>query len=189
MTKAKRRRANHQHRWVFCRLDPLLYNRLIRRFQTAAEREEEGRKKGYGGVLEAELWRVEAEREVKMRDGEKGHDNDDDDNDDHNNTDESEELVVSEVQMQKLKGLDERPYKGEAPQQQGNGIAEAEEATYDVDDDVDAEPVPSDQDAGRRQWRELMEAQFLRGEDADFDYRSVDQSEEFDDHAWEDGRE
>ncbi|KAL8761517.1 MAG: hypothetical protein Q9184_002366 [Pyrenodesmia sp. 2 TL-2023] len=40
--------------------DPLAYDRLIRRFQSAAEREAEGRRKGYSGVLEADLWRSEA---------------------------------------------------------------------------------------------------------------------------------
>ncbi|KAK5042940.1 hypothetical protein LTR84_011996 [Exophiala bonariae] len=40
--------------------DPLLYDRLIRRFQTPAEREAEGRSKGYSGILEADLWRSEA---------------------------------------------------------------------------------------------------------------------------------
>jgi len=41
-------------------LDPLLYDRLIRRFQTAEEREKEGRERGYSGVLEANLVRSEA---------------------------------------------------------------------------------------------------------------------------------
>ena len=40
--------------------DPLLYDRLIRRFQSRAEREAEGRTKGFSGVLEADLWRSEA---------------------------------------------------------------------------------------------------------------------------------
>ncbi|KAL8920409.1 MAG: hypothetical protein Q9208_006290 [Pyrenodesmia sp. 3 TL-2023] len=40
--------------------DPLAYDRLIRRFQSAAEREAEGKRKGYSGVLEADLWRSEA---------------------------------------------------------------------------------------------------------------------------------
>ncbi|MCJ1378858.1 hypothetical protein MMC17_001957 [Xylographa soralifera] len=44
--------------------DPLSYDRLVRRFQTPAEREEEGRKKGYSGVLEADLWRSEAKIEA-----------------------------------------------------------------------------------------------------------------------------
>ncbi|ORY67475.1 coiled-coil domain-containing protein-domain-containing protein [Pseudomassariella vexata] len=40
--------------------DPLLYDALIRRFQTAEERETEGRNKGYSRVLEVDLLRGEA---------------------------------------------------------------------------------------------------------------------------------
>jgi hypothetical protein len=40
--------------------DPLLYDRLVRRFQTPAEREAEGRAKGFSGVLQADLYRSEA---------------------------------------------------------------------------------------------------------------------------------
>lgn len=40
--------------------DPLLYDRCVRRFQSAAEREADGRAKGYSGVLEADLYRSEA---------------------------------------------------------------------------------------------------------------------------------
>ncbi|PNS17968.1 hypothetical protein CAC42_3927 [Sphaceloma murrayae] len=40
--------------------DPLLYDRMIRHFQSAAEREEDGKKKGYSGKLEADLTRAEA---------------------------------------------------------------------------------------------------------------------------------
>ncbi|KAJ5317548.1 hypothetical protein PENANT_c079G06194 [Penicillium antarcticum] len=40
--------------------DPLLYDRLIRRFQTPQEREEAGRAKGFSGILQADLLRSEA---------------------------------------------------------------------------------------------------------------------------------
>ncbi|KAI1091945.1 coiled-coil domain-containing protein-domain-containing protein [Rostrohypoxylon terebratum] len=40
--------------------DPLLYDALIRRFQSPAEREKEGRTKGYSRVLEVDLIRGEA---------------------------------------------------------------------------------------------------------------------------------
>ncbi|KAI0017878.1 hypothetical protein F4780DRAFT_781874 [Xylariomycetidae sp. FL0641] len=40
--------------------DPLLYDALVRRFQTAAERERAGRAQGYGRVLEMDLMRGEA---------------------------------------------------------------------------------------------------------------------------------
>ncbi|KAK4039587.1 hypothetical protein C8A01DRAFT_16451 [Parachaetomium inaequale] len=46
--------------------DPLLYDHLIRRFQTPAEREAEGRAKGYARVLEGSLLRGE-ERLAKLR--------------------------------------------------------------------------------------------------------------------------
>ncbi|PVH99151.1 hypothetical protein DM02DRAFT_615259 [Periconia macrospinosa] len=42
--------------------DPLLYDRLIRRFQTTGEREAEGLRKGFAGDLTAQLWRAEAKK-------------------------------------------------------------------------------------------------------------------------------
>lgn len=44
--------------------DPLLYDRLIRRFQNASEREAEGQRKGFSGVMAADLWRAEAKKEA-----------------------------------------------------------------------------------------------------------------------------
>jgi len=44
--------------------DPLLYDRLVRRFQSATEREAEGRRKGYSGVLEADILRSEAKMDA-----------------------------------------------------------------------------------------------------------------------------
>ena len=44
--------------------DPLLYDRLIRRFQTPSEREKQGRERGYSGILEANLVRSEAKLEA-----------------------------------------------------------------------------------------------------------------------------
>lgn len=47
-----------------------MYDRLIRRFQSTAERKEDAKKKGYAGVLEADLWRVEAKLEaLRQKDG------------------------------------------------------------------------------------------------------------------------
>jgi hypothetical protein len=44
------------------RIDPLGYDRLVRRFQSASEREAEGKRKGYAGVLEADMFRAEARK-------------------------------------------------------------------------------------------------------------------------------
>ena len=45
-------------------VDPLLYDRLIRRFQSTAEREAEGRSKGFSGVLQSDLLRSEAKMDA-----------------------------------------------------------------------------------------------------------------------------
>lgn len=45
---------------LICFPDPLLYDRLVRKFQTPAEREVEGKAKGYSRVLESSLLRGEA---------------------------------------------------------------------------------------------------------------------------------
>lgn len=44
--------------------DPLLYDRLVRRHQSAAEREAQGRSRGYADILEADLIRSEAKLEA-----------------------------------------------------------------------------------------------------------------------------
>ncbi|KAJ4017980.1 hypothetical protein NW752_001890 [Fusarium irregulare] len=49
--------------------DPVLYERLVKRFQTASEREAEGKAKGYGRTLEADLQRGESKlRQLKEDD-------------------------------------------------------------------------------------------------------------------------
>ncbi|MCJ1402805.1 hypothetical protein MMC11_006026 [Xylographa trunciseda] len=67
-TKNRRKRYLDLHPEYFSSslelADPLSYDRLVRRFQTTAEREEEGRRMGYSGVLEADLWRSEAKIEA-----------------------------------------------------------------------------------------------------------------------------
>lgn len=49
--------------------DPLLYDRLIRQYQSAAEREAQGRARGWSGVLEADLTRAEAKVAALAADG------------------------------------------------------------------------------------------------------------------------
>jgi hypothetical protein len=117
--------------------DPLLYDRLIRRFQTTAEREAEGRQKGYSGVLEADLWRSEAKLEALAR------------------PDTNSAFAYK------------RGPNGEI-------IAE------------DKDEVPRDKEEGWKRWQYEMQMRFLRGDDDDFNYSTVDQSEEYDDLAEED---
>ncbi|KAM0670946.1 hypothetical protein MY8738_007232 [Beauveria namnaoensis] len=60
----RRRDYLHRHPSYFDNIehelaDPILYERLVKRHQSAAEREAEGRAKGYGRTLEADLVRGE----------------------------------------------------------------------------------------------------------------------------------
>ncbi|TID27053.1 hypothetical protein E2P81_ATG01508 [Venturia nashicola] len=117
--------------------DPLMYDRLVRRFQTPAEREAEGRDKGYSGVLEADLRRSEAKLQAIA-------------NPDPNAT------------FTYIRGPD------------GEIIPE------------EKEDVPVDKDEGFARWKYEMELRFLRGDDHDFEYVDVDESDEYDDIAEED---
>lgn len=115
--------------------DPLLYDRLIRRFQSAAERETEGRVKGYSGILEADLLRSEAKMEALAH-------------------------PDPNVALQYSRGPN-----GEIVADDGDG--------------------PADKEEGKEVWRKVMEMRFLGGGDGDFDYREVDDNEEWDDNAQE----
>lgn len=113
--------------------DPLLYDRLVRRFQTPAEREAEGRAKGYSGVLEADLLRSEAKLQAL-------------------HSPESSSIAVRRGPNGEILAVDE-----------------------DSDDEVKTK------EEGLARWRDDMGQRFLRGEDRDFRYEEVDESEEWDD--------
>ena len=49
--------------------------------------------------------------------------------------------------------------------------------------------VPMNKEEGLQRWRKEMEGMFLRGEDPDFDYPLVDESEEYDDRGLEEREE
>ncbi|KAJ5804216.1 uncharacterized protein N7518_000519 [Penicillium psychrosexuale] len=114
--------------------DPLLYDRLIRRFQTAQEREAEGRAKGFSGVLETDLLRSEAKMDAIS-------------NPDPN------------AMMTYTRGPD------------GEILAE------------DRDEIPPNKEEGERLWRWEMGLRFMQGNDSDFDYETVDQNDDYDDHS------
>ncbi|KAL8818199.1 MAG: hypothetical protein Q9191_007993 [Dirinaria sp. TL-2023a] len=101
------------------------------------EREAEGRKKGYSGTLEADLWRSEAKVQALAN--------------------------PSDASLMTYR-------RGEG----GEIIAE------------EKDEIPQDKEEGLQRWRKQMELMFLRGEDPDFNYPNVDDSEEFDDRGIED---
>ncbi|KAF2758424.1 hypothetical protein EJ05DRAFT_351033 [Pseudovirgaria hyperparasitica] len=117
--------------------DPLLYDRLIRRFQSSSEREAEGRAKGYSGILEADILRSEAKLNALAH------------------PDPNSILTYK-------RGPD------------GEILAE------------DKDDVPVNQEEGRARWVYEMEMRFIRGDDKDFEYKTVDDNEDLDDISEED---
>ncbi|KAH8590749.1 coiled-coil domain-containing protein-domain-containing protein [Bisporella sp. PMI_857] len=123
--------------------DPLLYDRCIRRFQSAAEREADGRSKGYSGVLEADLYRSEA----------------------------------------KLAALKGKTTDGEPVQSSTSTMVPFVSYVRGEDGEVlpeDPDEIPKTKEDGFQRWKFEMTVKFLRGDDKDFDYKEVDESEEWD---------
>ena len=122
----------------------MLYDRCVRRFQTTAEREADGRSKGYSGILEADLYRSEA----------------------------------------KLAALKGQSSNGEAATSASEGSLPFVSYVRGEDGEVlpeDPDEIPNSKEEGFERWKFEMTIKFLRGEDPDFDYREVDESEELDD--------
>ncbi|KAF9894538.1 hypothetical protein FE257_006423 [Aspergillus nanangensis] len=112
--------------------DPLLYDRLIRRFQTTAEREAEGRAKGFSGVLQADISR-------------------------------------SEAKLDALAHPDPHSMLSYTRGPNGEILAE------------DKDEIPASKEDGEQLWQWEMTLRFLRGEDDDFDYMTVDENDDYDD--------
>ncbi|KAF3010902.1 hypothetical protein E8E13_009847 [Curvularia kusanoi] len=112
--------------------DPLLYDRLIRRFQTAREREAEGQRKGFSGQMSTDLWRAEAKKDA-------------------------------------LKHTDPKSLFIYSRGPQGQIVEE------------DKDEVPMTKEEGKNWWTDEMTQRFLSGADHDFDYRTVDHNDKYDD--------
>lgn len=121
----------------------MLYDRCIRRFQTAAEREADGRSKGYSGVLEADLHRSEAKLAALHGENDRG-----------NRAHAGSESSVSFVSYA-------RGPSGEI-----------------LPEDLDE--IPSSKEDGFERWKFGMTLKFLKGEDPDFNYAEIDESNEWD---------
>jgi hypothetical protein len=124
-----------------CRLtytiDPLLYDRCIRRFQSAAEREADGKRKGYSGVLEADLYRSEAK-------------------------------LAALTTPPSPPSISSVPFVSYARGENGEVLPEEEDE------------IPKSKEEGMDRWKFEMTIKFLKGEDKDFDYKSVDEDEKWD---------
>lgn len=121
--------------------NPLLYDRLIRHFQTPQERAIERRQKGYAETLEADLLRSEAR--------------------------------LDEAQDPEVHSSYTRTEDGEIVQ------------FPDPRDEATGDFESLTREEARERWVDIMTVRFLRGDDEDFDYGKVDESEELDDRRAE----
>lgn len=138
--------------------DPDLYDTVVRRFQTPAEREAEGRSRGWGKVLESSLMRGEArlERVASSLTGDAPlprppHP--------HSTTSSARKTSLSEVTS-------------------GDMAAAAAAATAVDAGLVDSKPTTKEE--GRAAWEEFLRERFVAGADEEFDYAQVDGNEELD---------
>lgn len=136
-----------------------MYDRLIRRFQSPAERKEDAKKKGYAGVLEADLWRGEAKLEaLREKDGY------------------SSSVTVTTRKKEAMSG-------GESTSESDTGLIIGRKQMFDFIDDDD-EDEPRNKADGEKMWRKEIERRFVAGRDEDFE-----EYDDVDDGRWDDGLE
>jgi len=130
--------------------DPLLYDRCIRRFQSASEREADGRAKGYSGVLEADMYRTEAKIAALRPESP------------------SQTPSSSRTKPPNEEAAGFVPFVSYLRGSHGEVLPEEEDE------------VPKSKEEGFERWKFGMTVRFLRGDDEDFDYGAVDGSDELD---------
>ncbi|KAI0008337.1 coiled-coil domain-containing protein-domain-containing protein [Xylariaceae sp. FL0662B] len=135
--------------------DPLLYDALIRRFQSAAEREQEGRAKGYSRVLEVDLLRGEAKLSQLAAHPEL--------HNPHNNNNNGAAALSASAR-------DRDVFIGEYA---GALFSSSDEAKTTTSQQRQAEE-------GRARWRDFLRRRFVLGRDEDFDYAPVDEDDALD---------
>ncbi|KAI1178881.1 coiled-coil domain-containing protein-domain-containing protein [Nemania sp. FL0916] len=149
--------------------DPVLYDALIRRFQSHEEREKEGRAKGFGRVLEVDLLRGEA-RLTRLSD---------DTRRSANGATTGEVSTNGHVPPG-------APSRSSSEDQQSAEI-EASKAGVDWEElealeahDLDKRSAPESAEEGRARWDDFLRLRFIAGRDDDFDYHPVDEDDEYD---------
>ncbi|XXH02275.1 hypothetical protein Hte_008645 [Hypoxylon texense] len=174
--------------------DPLLYDALIRRFQSAEEREKEGRTKGYSRVLEVDLLRGEAKLAQLT-----------------SLSSSSQDLLPSGSSTNAATSTAAAAAAATASWLPGSATTDADafirEYANGTDDDgylvgdnngngngngngsgassvKGGGPLPRKQPAtraeGRERWDGFLRRRFVLGRDDDFDYRAVDENDDLD---------
>lgn len=131
-------------------IDPDLYDKLVRRFQTPAEREAEGRARGWGKTLESSLMRGEARLE----------------------------RLASSYTGDRPPPPSLAAHQG--PEGGGGGGARRDTIFAIDSDLADDGGKPASKEEGRARWEAFLRERFVRGGDEDFEYDRVDRSEDLD---------
>ncbi|KAH6630092.1 coiled-coil domain-containing protein-domain-containing protein [Chaetomium sp. MPI-SDFR-AT-0129] len=168
--------------------DPLLYDHLIRRFQTPAEREAEGRSKGYARVLEGSLLRGE-ERLAKLREGTVGANggqwasetgSGSGTTGGHSNGVGGNGNVTAQRITPNPTSEETPPLSPAAPGTTTTGATSTTTTPFSTLTATLTTP-PHTRAEGREQWEAYLRDRFIRGEDGDFDdYAKVDGDDEYD---------
>ncbi|KAI0172758.1 coiled-coil domain-containing protein-domain-containing protein [Hypoxylon sp. FL1284] len=148
--------------------DPLLYDALIRRFQSAEEREKEGRAKGYSRVLELDLLRGEAKLAQLA----------------------SASTPAPPSSSSTSQGAPRQPENSAAPWLPVSATADADAfiREYASGGDFDGSRAggapqprrPETREEGRGRWEDFLRRRFVLGRDDDFDYGAVDEDDDLD---------
>lgn len=160
--------------------DPVLYDTLIRRFQSHEEREKEGRAKGFGRVLEVDLLRGEA-RLSKLSDGApRGGDGGIGESLEGSSLRPGENSMDSHIpqpsRSRSSSGPRQQPGLDEAPTMEMNW----EELEVLETNDLEKRSAPQTAEEGRTRWDEFLRLRFVAGRDDDFNYRPIDEDDEYD---------
>ena len=145
--------------------DPLAYDRLIRQHQTAAERESEGRRRGWAGTLETSLLRSEAKLAKA----------------DPNNPKYFNTAKRSNATMQaqrKGPGIDWAIEGFDSEPDMRPSINGGQEGSIQSDNKPRTDL--KGRQLGQHQWHDLLAQRFIDGYDENFDYKAVDEDETLD---------
>lgn len=134
--------------------DPLRYDELIRKYQTPAEREADEKAKGYGRMLEASLLRSEA-RIAKLAAIAAGEE------------DTGYAYTIPPKQPS-------RPATPDGTQPEETTDLAVEYEVFLLDEPPKTKPV------AKGKWDAFLRSRFVDGLDEDFDYKAVDDNEEYD---------
>jgi hypothetical protein len=156
--------------------DPLLYDALIRRFQTHEQREKEGRAKGFGRVLEVDLLRGEARLSRLAGNAREKADGRNGKSDSSNDVGSSQSMESADASITQHYGTTQHP----EPNSASTTYMNQEELEALEAEDLDHRGAPQTAEEGRTRWDEFLRRRFVAGGDEDFNYRAVDEDEEYD---------